>query len=267
MSKKLLVIFGLVFLQCTHLFTAEGPPEPPRKRRRTESRIPLLFQGYQPRRLVDEFNLADWKDKVSEAIKNDDIDTLTTLFATEQQKQQVNMELSSKNRFLLAAIRGKKHRAIDFFLSLKTIDVNAQNSRGETPLILALQNRDKRVSSILLSHQNIDLSKVDIDEWTHLMFAVAHNMKDVFKKILKRHSSNATKRNNQEDTALQIAIDHGHIYFVEQLACFHSKKHIEDFIFLLEHQGDLSGNQKIILEYLRSMDKENEYPPGFEFEV
>jgi len=144
---------------------------------------------------------ANLKEDVFKALNNNDL-----IFLSKQYGVNFNEIIDDNNNNILhLAIQKGKRDIIEWILSNNKVDINSQNTIGNTPLIEAiLKNDDVSVSNIL-KEKSLMVNKQDNNGYTALIHAV--NTGNIYiVKTLLQHNAKMEVEDNNGNRALTIAV-------------------------------------------------------------
>ena len=136
-----------------------------------------------------------------QAINDDDLESVKTVL-----EEQANATICDKkgNSLLMLAIANGKENIIQYLLTIKDIDINAQNNEGSTALIEAIEkNNATLVTQLINKGANVNIA--DKNGFTPLIMATI-NAKNAIATELINNGADINAQNNEGDTALIRAI-------------------------------------------------------------
>ena len=89
-------------------------------------------------------------------------------------------------------------------------ELNARNSRGQTPLSMAAKHGHLEVAKELLSQPGIDVNAVDLERRTALYWAASRNRPQVLRVLLENEQIQPQIETEWAETPLEIAMDMGY---------------------------------------------------------
>ncbi len=157
-----------------------------------------LFYIIKDHKGADKANL---KENIIKAVNENDL-----IYLSKQYGINFN-EITDKdgNNILHLAIRKGKRDIIDWILTNKKINVNSQNSLGNTPLIEAVINNDDITVSNLLKERSLEINKQDNNGYTALFHAV-NTGNEYLVKTLLHHNAKMEIEDTSGNRALTIAV-------------------------------------------------------------
>jgi ankyrin repeat protein len=106
----------------------------------------------------------------------------------------------------MLAIRNNDKAVVDKLLAVKGVDVNLQNTDGETALMLAIRDEKNDLVDKLLAVKSLDVNLKNNSQDTALMFAVRKPNKVAVNKLLLKDGVDVNAKDNYGQTALYYAI-------------------------------------------------------------
>ena len=119
---------------------------------------------------------------------------------------------------LLKAVRNNDYSDVKYYLSNFDVNVNYENSNGETPLMIACKNQNLPIIKLLFEEgKGVNFSFKNARGQTTLMIAVKYtNNIDIIRYLLE-NGSNANDSDNFGKTVLMYAAENGDIIIFNYL--------------------------------------------------
>lgn len=121
------------------------------------------------------------------------------------------------------------------------VDVNGQNSNGDTALIIAIDMQNVAVFKKLIDVEKVDIEKCNLKEDTPLIIAVAHDSKEIIRTLLTRGAKIYAK-NKLGHNAIHVACINGNVYSLQAIL----EKHSVEMSRMLRER-DRQGNTPLLL--------------------
>ena len=157
-----------------------------------------------------------------EAIYGNHQEVLKTLLS--QKELNVNMiqtKQEDRTGLMLAASQGQTD-IVEMFLDHPNIDVNAQDSNGDSALCLAAEAGSKETIRILLKKPTIDMNKVDHRGWSPLYIAAKEDHVKCVELLLENNADSSLRDKDFRATAILRAADFGWYDVVDLMANYQS---------------------------------------------
>ena len=195
-------------------------------------RTPLMFackQGHVKviRQLLDYgAAINDISDRgetaLFEAIYGDHEEALKSLLSqTELEINIVHTKQEYRTGLMLAASQGQSN-IVEILLGHPNIDVNAQDSNGDSALCLAAEFGSKETIQILLKKPTIDINKVNHRGWSALYIAAKEDHINCVEFLLEANVNSSLKDEDFQATAILRAADFGWYDVVDLMANYQS---------------------------------------------
>lgn len=129
----------------------------------------------------------------------------------------INAQDSHGNTLLMVATQKKAYHVLSKLLKSPSIKPNIQNNGGDTALIDATYNNDIASVRLLLKNPNTNPNIQNRCKYTALIYAAMRNHLALLKLLLSHKEIDPNIQNNGDDTALLIAASNNHIEGVKLL--------------------------------------------------
>lgn len=132
---------------------------------------------------------------------------LQTLF--EHNNLEVNAENTSGDTALHIASEGNNASAIELLLNHQHIQCNAKNNEGDSPLHIACREGHSEAFNLLFAHNDVDVNCVNKYGETPLHIACRANKAKIVKRLLQRDDVLVNVQNSEGSTPLHVAVAQG----------------------------------------------------------
>ena len=159
------------------------------------------------------------------ACKNGHAEAVKLLLA--QDGIEINKENSDGETPLFMACFYGHAEAVKLLLAHPGIDINIASSKGTTPLVMACQKGHVEAVKLLLAHPGIEINKASPDGFTPLHIAcrsLATLENKMLFDVLLNNKADPALKNSEGKTALDIAFSHQNNAAIEALVLFAKDK-------------------------------------------
>lgn len=135
----------------------------------------------------------------------------------------------------------KENQTILDLLLKEEVNINSQNSNGDTALILATDMQSVAVFEQLIGIKNVEIEKSNLKGDTPLIVAARHDNTEMI-NILLAHEADIYARNKLGHNSVHVACINGNINVLQAILGKHSVEHSR-----ILRERDLQGNTPLLL--------------------
>ena len=146
------------------------------------------------------------------------------------------------------ACKAREGFAVLDLLLKKEVNVNWQNSKGDTALMLATDMQDVDVFKLLINVEQIDIEKSNLKRDTPLIVAASHGNEEIIHILLVRNADIYAK-NKVGRNAVHVACINGNMKMLKIILDNHSVE-----ISRIQREKDLQGRTPLLLAKTASRD-------------